>query len=84
MNGWPAGREGERKGGEEEEFNPYPLFQVGELLKDWRRTNVAFTRSKRKLIIIGSMRTLSGAMLFSDLFNFLLSRNWVCEKNGVG
>jgi hypothetical protein len=35
--------------------------QIGRLLKDWRRINVAFTRAKMKLIIIGSGDTLRSA-----------------------
>ncbi|TVY73170.1 DNA replication ATP-dependent helicase/nuclease DNA2 [Lachnellula suecica] len=31
---------------------------IGELLKDWRRINVAFTRAKTKLLVIGSRETL--------------------------
>lgn len=30
--------------------------QIGDLLQDWRRLNVAFTRAKSKLIIIGSRK----------------------------
>lgn len=33
---------------------------IGELLKDWRRINVAFTRAKTKLLVIGSRETLRG------------------------
>ena len=33
---------------------------IGELLKDWRRINVAFTRAKTKLLVIGSKETLKG------------------------
>jgi DNA replication ATP-dependent helicase Dna2 len=33
---------------------------IGELLKDWRRINVAFTRAKTKLLVIGSRDTLKG------------------------
>ncbi|RFU35334.1 hypothetical protein B7463_g965, partial [Scytalidium lignicola] len=33
---------------------------IGELLKDWRRINVAFTRAKTKLLVIGSKETLLG------------------------
>ncbi|QSZ30374.1 hypothetical protein DSL72_004897 [Monilinia vaccinii-corymbosi] len=34
---------------------------IGELLKDWRRINVAFTRAKTKLLVIGSRGTLKGS-----------------------
>ncbi|KAK3953683.1 DNA replication factor Dna2-domain-containing protein [Pseudoneurospora amorphoporcata] len=34
---------------------------IGELLKDWRRINVAFTRAKTKLLVVGSRETLRGA-----------------------
>jgi DNA replication ATP-dependent helicase Dna2 len=33
---------------------------IGELLRDWRRINVAFTRAKTKLLVIGSKNTLKG------------------------
>jgi DNA replication ATP-dependent helicase Dna2 len=33
---------------------------IGELLKDWRRINVAFTRAKTKLLVVGSRETLKG------------------------
>ena len=33
---------------------------IGELLKDWRRINVAFTRAKSKLLVVGSKETLKG------------------------
>ncbi|KAF7950665.1 uncharacterized protein EAE97_002217 [Botrytis byssoidea] len=33
---------------------------IGELLKDWRRINVAFTRAKTKLLVVGSRGTLKG------------------------
>ncbi|KAL2062939.1 hypothetical protein VTL71DRAFT_6011 [Oculimacula yallundae] len=33
---------------------------IGELLKDWRRINVAFTRAKTKLLVVGSKDTLGG------------------------
>ncbi|KAL1837751.1 hypothetical protein VTK73DRAFT_4571 [Phialemonium thermophilum] len=33
---------------------------IGELLRDWRRINVAFTRAKTKLLVVGSRATLRG------------------------
>lgn len=35
-------------------------MSIGELLKDWRRINVAFTRAKTKLLVVGSKETLKG------------------------
>lgn len=34
--------------------------KIGHLLKDWRRINVAFTRAKTKLLVVGSRDTLKG------------------------
>ena len=50
---------------------------VGDLLKDWRRVNVAVTRAKRKLILIGSLRTLKSSLLFNELLDLLQEREWV-------
>lgn len=36
------------------------MGSIGELLKDWRRINVAFTRAKTKLLVVGSRETLKG------------------------
>jgi len=47
---------------------------VGELLRDWRRINVAFTRARSKLIILGSRSTLSSNDLLKD-FVGLMERN---------
>jgi superfamily I DNA and/or RNA helicase len=41
--------------------------QVGELLSDERRINVAITRAKSKLILIGSSATLHGNKLLGSL-----------------
>jgi DNA replication ATP-dependent helicase Dna2 len=51
---------------------------IGELLNDWRRINVALTRAKHKIILVGSRRTLSaGGYLFKILFFFMASRGWI-------
>ncbi len=41
------------------------------LLKDWRRINVAFTRAKKKLILIGSESTFQNSAI------------WMKVKGGV-
>lgn len=50
---------------------------VGDLLRDWRRVNVAVTRAKRKLILIGSLVTLKGSLLLQELFDLLEKKDWV-------
>jgi DNA replication ATP-dependent helicase Dna2 len=44
---------------------------VGELLNDWRRINVALTRAQRKVVIVGSQKTLSAAPLLEDFFGLM-------------
>jgi len=53
---------------------------IGELLKDWRRVNVAFTRAKKKLIVIGSLSTLQSTHLFSLFVDLVKQNNWVSHK----
>ncbi|KAJ1927120.1 DNA replication endonuclease-helicase Dna2 [Tieghemiomyces parasiticus] len=50
---------------------------VGELLRDWRRINVALTRAKHKLVLIGSATTLNETPLFAEMLRFLNGRDWV-------
>ncbi len=45
--------------------------RTGELLKDWRRINVALTRAKHKLVLIGSRRTLQGSAICAALLGAL-------------
>ncbi|KAK8193016.1 AAA domain-containing protein, partial [Phyllosticta capitalensis] len=54
---------------------------VGELLKDWRRVNVAVTRARSKLVILGSKRTLvgSGNETLKGLVDVCESKGWVLD-----
>jgi hypothetical protein len=56
---------------------PYHTIQTGDLLKDWRRLNVALTRAKRKLIVFGSRSTLSHAALFRSFLQLVDEHRWV-------
>lgn len=53
------------------------MRQIGDLLKDWRRINVSFTRARSKLIIFGSRKTLKTAPLLHEFFELMESRNWI-------
>ncbi|KIM24341.1 hypothetical protein M408DRAFT_234860 [Serendipita vermifera MAFF 305830] len=52
---------------------------IGDLLKDWRRLNVSFTRARSKLIIVGSRRTLDNTKLLQDFFELMRLNNWVYQ-----
>jgi DNA replication ATP-dependent helicase Dna2 len=54
-----------------------PLAQIGDLLKDWRRVNVSFTRARSKLIIIGSRKTLNSTELLSVFLGLMDERGWI-------
>lgn len=49
---------------------------VGDLLRDWRRVNVALTRSRSKLIIFGSRHTLSGDALLTKFLELVDQKGW--------
>ncbi|WWC63257.1 uncharacterized protein I303_105857 [Kwoniella dejecticola CBS 10117] len=50
---------------------------IGDLLKDWRRINVSFTRAKKKLIIFGSACTLSQDPLLRDFLELMQGKKWI-------
>ncbi|KAM3450232.1 hypothetical protein MY3296_006235 [Beauveria thailandica] len=58
---------------------------IGELLRDWRRINVAFTRAKTKLLVIGSKGTLSGSNvnnkedMLSRFVALMEQRDWIYD-----
>lgn len=52
---------------------------VGDLLKDARRVNVALTRARSKLVILGSEKTLSCNALLSDMVALCRARGWVLD-----
>ncbi|THG99127.1 hypothetical protein EW026_g3162 [Hermanssonia centrifuga] len=53
--------------------------QIGDLLKDWRRINVSFTRARSKLIIFGSRKTLQSAPLMEEFFSLMDERGWILK-----
>jgi DNA replication ATP-dependent helicase Dna2 len=50
---------------------------IGELLNDWQRLNVAFTRAKKKLILIGSKSTVLENSSFRKLKELINERSWL-------
>ncbi|KAG7236010.1 hypothetical protein INR49_001408 [Caranx melampygus] len=50
---------------------------LGELLKDWRRLNVAITRAKHKLLMVGSATTLRRYAPVEKLLNHLQQENMI-------
>ncbi|KKK14255.1 hypothetical protein AOCH_001424, partial [Aspergillus ochraceoroseus] len=53
---------------------------VGDLLSDWRRVNVAFTRARTKLLVIGSKTTLrNGNELLGKYVRLVEQRGWIYD-----
>ncbi|KAK4689519.1 DNA replication ATP-dependent helicase/nuclease Dna2, partial [Tremellales sp. Uapishka_1] len=52
---------------------------IGELLRDWRRINVSFTRAKKKLVIFGSRKTLGQDLLMKGFFELMEEKKWIME-----
>lgn len=50
---------------------------VGELLRDWRRINVSFTRAKKKLVVFGSRKTLGKDQLLKRFITLMDDRHWI-------
>jgi DNA replication ATP-dependent helicase Dna2 len=55
-----------------------PENHVGDLLRDWRRVNVAFTRARTKLLVVGSRSTLrDGNELLCKYVRLVEGKGWV-------
>jgi len=52
---------------------------IGDLVKDWRRMNVAFTRARSKLVMFGSRSTLARTPLLESLFQLMESEGWILQ-----
>jgi DNA replication ATP-dependent helicase Dna2 len=52
---------------------------VGDLLKDWRRVNVALTRARSKLVVLGSRRTLVNNDLLAQFLALVDERGWAVD-----
>jgi DNA replication ATP-dependent helicase Dna2 len=57
---------------------------IGDLLKDWRRINVAFTRAKTKLLVVGSKSTLKGSGCEEMLAKFIALMEAKCWIYDLG
>uniref|UniRef100_A0A672GL39 DNA replication ATP-dependent helicase/nuclease n=1 Tax=Salarias fasciatus TaxID=181472 RepID=A0A672GL39_SALFA len=54
---------------------------LGELLKDWRRLNVAITRAKHKLLMVGSASTLRRYTPLEKLLDHLQQENMISSTS---
>ncbi|KAJ1885274.1 DNA replication endonuclease-helicase Dna2 [Coemansia sp. S17] len=57
---------------------------IGELLRDWRRINVAITRARLKLIMVGSRSTLQRSPLLAAMLNILAANNGIIQVPSKG
>ncbi len=56
--------------------------KIGDLVKDWRRMNVAFTRARSKLVIFGSRSTLARTPLLESFFQLMEGEDWILRLRG--
>jgi hypothetical protein len=54
-------------------------YQIGDLLRDWRRLNVTFTRARSKLVFFGSRKTLQHTKLLREFFELMERENWIYQ-----
>ena len=55
--------------------------KLGQIVRDWRRINVALTRSKRKLILISSVTALKASKtpVLEKLITLLAEKKWIVD-----
>ncbi|KAI9187604.1 DNA replication endonuclease-helicase Dna2 [Blastocladiella emersonii ATCC 22665] len=51
--------------------------QVGDLLMDWKRINVALTRARAKLVLIGCATTLRNSLLWTTFLDVIEQNGWM-------
>ncbi|CAG8452223.1 3265_t:CDS:2 [Cetraspora pellucida] len=54
-------------------------YRVGDILKDYRRLNVAITRAQSKLIIFGSKSTVSTSEIMRKIIEHIQNANSLCK-----
>lgn len=59
-----------------------PERRLGDLVKAWRRLNVALTRAKSKLVCVGLLQTLSTAPTMAKLLDLMQQRGYIYNLNG--
>lgn len=52
---------------------------IGQVLRDWRRINVAVTRAKKKLVLIGSHDTLRTSKFLQRMLEDMRQRGWIVD-----
>ncbi|KAH0537641.1 hypothetical protein FGG08_005592 [Glutinoglossum americanum] len=59
---------------------------VGDLLRDWRRINVALTRARTKLLVLGSRETMKGDGLLEKFLEVMEGKGWAFDvpKEALG
>ncbi|KAJ2001041.1 DNA replication endonuclease-helicase Dna2, partial [Coemansia thaxteri] len=57
---------------------------IGELLRDWRRINVAITRARLKLIMVGSRSTLQRSPLLAGMLSILADNGGIVQVPAKG
>lgn len=55
------------------------IYQSGDVIQDWRRLNVAFTRAKCKLIVVGSLKTLAALETMKEFCSLMRSSGVIVE-----